>query len=116
MYEKGFCWGGCLNQASSLIIVTMRIVTMLIVSLNKEREDFTMIILTIAFAPLLFVGWCFVKTIEIVAGFLKFDMRCAAVKKKNPELYRQMKEEAFRMTNGVNSGYWIIHESSKRDK
>ena len=75
-----------------------------------------MIILTIAFAPLLFVGWCFVKTIEIVAGFLKFDMRCAAVKKKNPELYRQMKEEAFRMTNGVNSGYWIIHESSKRDK
>ena len=33
MYEKGFCWGGCLNQASSLIIVTM-----LIVSLNKERN------------------------------------------------------------------------------
>ena len=111
MYEKGFCWGGCLNQASSLIIVTMRIVTMLIVSLNKEREEFTMIILTIAFAPLLFVGWCFVKTIEIVAGFLKFDMRCAAVKKKNPQLYRQMKEEAFRMTNCGNSAYWIIHHN-----
>ena len=111
MYEKGFCWGGCLNQASSLIIVTMRIV-----SLNKKREEFTMIILTIAFAPLLFVGWCFVKTIEIVAGFLKFDLKCAAVKKKDPEQYRRMKEQAFRMTNGVNSGYWIIHESSKRDK
>ena len=70
-----------------------------------------MIILMIAFAPLLFVGWCFVKTIEIVAGFLKFDLRCAAVKKKDPALNRQMKEEAFRMTNCGNSAYWIIHHS-----
>ncbi len=70
-----------------------------------------MIILAIAFAPLLFVGWCFVKTIEIVAGFLRFDLRCASVKKKNPQLYRQMKEEAFRMTNCGNSAYWIIHHS-----
>ena len=68
-----------------------------------------MIFLIIAFAPLLFVGWCFVKTIEIVAGFLKFDLRCAAVKKKNPELYRQMKEEAFRMTNGGNVRMIIHH-------
>lgn len=70
-----------------------------------------MIFLIIAFAPLLFVGWCFIKTIEIVVGFLKFDLRCASVKKKNPELYRQMKEEAFRMTNGCNTSYWIIHHS-----
>lgn len=70
-----------------------------------------MIILLIAFAPLLFVGWCFVKTIEIVVGFLRFDLRCASVKKKNPQLYRQMKEEAFRVTNCGNSAYWIIHHS-----
>ena len=75
-----------------------------------------MLFFIICFAPIAFVGWCFVKTIEIVAGFLKFDLKCAAVKKKAPEQYRQMKEQAFRMTNGVNSGYWIIHESSKRDK
>ena len=37
---------------------------------------------TICFAPILFVGWCLVKTIEIVVGFLKFDLRCAAVKKE----------------------------------
>ncbi len=72
-----------------------------------------MIFLAICFAPLLFVGWCFLKTIEIVAVFLKFDMRCAAVKKKNPELYRQMKEEAFRMTNSGNSAYWVIHHANK---
>ncbi len=70
-----------------------------------------MIFLIIGFAPILFVGWCFVKTIEIVAGFLRFDMRCAAVKRKNPQMYRQMKEEAFRMTNCGNSAYWIIHHS-----
>ena len=75
-----------------------------------------MLFFIICFASIAFVGWCFVKTIEIVAGFLKFDIKCAAVKKKDPEQYRQMKEQAFRMTNGVNSGYWIIHESSKRDK
>lgn len=72
-----------------------------------------MIFLAICFAPLLFVGWCFIKTIEIVAGFLKFDMRCAAVQKRNPELYRQMKEEAFRMTNCGNSAYWVIHHANK---
>ena len=75
-----------------------------------------MLFFTICFVPIAFVGCCFVKTVEIVAGFLKFDLKCAAVKKKDPEQYRQMKEQAFRMTNGVNSGYWIIHESSKRDK
>ncbi len=74
-----------------------------------------MIILIIAFAPLLFVSWCFVKTIEFVAGFLKFDLRCASVKKKNPELYRQMKDEAFRMTNGCNNAYWIIHRANKSE-
>ena len=75
-----------------------------------------MLFFIICFAPIAFVGWCFVKTIEIVAGFLKFDLKCAAVKKKDPEQYRLMKEQAFRMTNGVNSGYWIIHWSSRRGK
>ena len=75
-----------------------------------------MIFLAICFAPILFLGWCFVKTIEIIAGFLRFDLSCAAVKKKNPELYRQMKEEAFRMTNGGNSAYWVIHHLNKSGK
>ena len=75
-----------------------------------------MLFFTICFAPIAFVGWCFVKAFEIIAGFLKFDLKCAAVKKKNPEQYRRMKEQAFRMTNGGNSGYWIIHENSSCNK
>lgn len=75
-----------------------------------------MLFFIICFAPIAFVGWCFVKTIEIVAGFLKFDLKCAAVKKKDPEQYRQMKEQAYRMTNNRNSGYWIIHWSSRQGK
>ena len=75
-----------------------------------------MLFFIICFAPIAFVGWCFVKTIEIVAGFLKFDLKCAAVKKKDPQLYRQMKEQAYRMTNNRNGGYWIIHWSSRRGK
>ena len=75
-----------------------------------------MLFFIICFAPIAFVGWCFVKTIEIVAGFLKFDLKCAAVKKKDPEQYRQLKEQAYRMTNNRNSGYWIIRWSSRRGK
>ena len=75
-----------------------------------------MLFFIICFAPIAFVGWCFVKTIEIVAGFLKFDQKCAAVKKKDPEKYRQMKEEAFRMTNSGNSAYWVIHQANNSGK
>ena len=58
----------------------------------------------------------FVKTIEIVAGFLKFDLKCAAVKKKNPEQYRQMKEQAYRMTNNRNSGYHSLVLKARKIK
>ena len=72
-----------------------------------------MFIILIGLLPLLFVGWCLVMTIQIVSGFMKFHMKCASVKKKNPELYRQMKEMEFRMTNGGNHTYVIIHNSKK---
>lgn len=72
-----------------------------------------MLFMTICLSPILFIGWCFVKTIQFVVNYLKFDLRCASVKRKNPELYRQMKEAEFRMTNGRSYAYWVIKHNNK---
>lgn len=72
-----------------------------------------MLFLTICFAPIIFIGWCYVKIIEFIVAFVSFELKCAAVKKKDPEQYRRMKQEAYRITNGRHSGYWTMRWSRK---
>lgn len=59
----------------------------------------TLSIIAIGLAPVLFILWVTVKTIVIVAKFISFDIKLASIKHSNPELYKQMKREAFLITN-----------------
>ncbi|WP_022765310.1 hypothetical protein [Butyrivibrio sp. XPD2006] len=59
----------------------------------------TLIIVAIGLTPVLFILWVTVKTIVIMAKFISFDIRLASIKRSNPELYKQMKREAFLITN-----------------
>jgi hypothetical protein len=59
----------------------------------------TLIFVAIGLAPVLFILWVTVKTIVIMANFISFDIRLASIKHSNPELYKQMKREAFLITN-----------------
>ena len=60
----------------------------------------TLIIIAIGLAPVLFILWVTVNTIVIMAKFISFDIKLASIKRSNPELYKQMKREAFLITNG----------------
>ncbi len=70
-----------------------------------------MLITLIGLAPVLFVLWCVVKTIEIMVRFISFDIKLASIKHSNPELYRKMRYEAYRRTNGDKTALamWISH-------
>ncbi len=59
----------------------------------------TLSIIAIGLAPVLFILWVTVKTIVIMAKFISFDIKLASIKHSNPELYKQMKREAFFITN-----------------
>ena len=75
----------------------------------REREVEAMMFLMICFAPVLFVFWVIRQTIVIVARFLSFDIKCALVKKKNPEQYRYLKNEEARITNCGGKTFWVMH-------
>ena len=75
----------------------------------REREDFEMIFLTICMAPVMFVFWAIGQTIAALVRIFKFDITCSSVKKKNPTLYRNLKNEEARIMNNGRSWYWIIH-------
>ena len=60
----------------------------------------TLSIIAIGLAPVLFILWVTVKTIVIMAQFISFDIKLASIKHSNPELNKQMKREAFIITNG----------------
>ncbi len=59
----------------------------------------TLIIIAIGLVSVLFVLWVTVNTIVIMAKFISFDIKLASIKHSNPELYKQMKREAFLITN-----------------
>jgi hypothetical protein len=64
----------------------------------------------------MFVFWAIGQTIVTVARIFKFDMTCASVKKKNPALYRHLKNEEARIMNSGRSTYWIIHHHDRQYK
>nr|WP_297709552.1 hypothetical protein [uncultured Butyrivibrio sp.] len=68
-----------------------------------------MMFLMICFAPILFVFWVIWQTIVIVVRFLSFDIKCASVKKKNPEQYRYLKNEEARIKNCGGKTFWVMH-------
>lgn len=67
-----------------------------------------MIFFIIVFAPMAFVIWLTWQTIVITARFIGFGLKCASVKRKDPELYRHMKYQGARIMNGYRSPYWMI--------
>ena len=68
----------------------------------KETKEvlLNMMFMMIIFSPVLFVLWCVVKTIDIMVRFISFDAKLASTKRSNPELYKQMRKEAYRISNG----------------
>lgn len=73
----------------------------------------TLSIIAIGLAPVLFILWVTVKTIVIMAQFISFDIKLASIKHSNPELYKQMKREAFIITNGNKNA--LIMRSARRN-
>ena len=59
-----------------------------------------MMFMLIIFSPVLFVLWCVVKTIDIMVRFISFDAKLASIKRSDPELYKQMRKEAYKISNG----------------
>ena len=73
----------------------------------------TLSIIAIGLAPVLFILWVTVKTIVIMTQFISFDIKLASIKHSNPELCKQMKREAFIITNGNKNA--LLMRSARRN-
>ncbi|SCY22977.1 hypothetical protein SAMN02910371_01492 [Butyrivibrio sp. INlla14] len=69
-----------------------------------------MLFFLICFVPVAFALWIYWQAMAICVRYISFYIKCAMIKKKNPKLYRHLRNKEFRMTNGCGCSYWwLIH-------